>query len=114
MRKLIVIEKATKVTLRGRLNTSGLITLYLDWGSGENRGFDFLKDQIHNSPKTAQEKKHNEDILKKAKAKLSLKNAEIFQDNPAMIKTLSNVYDFLPFRQEAPKERGEAQKAKHD
>jgi integrase/recombinase XerD len=113
MSKYKVIEKATKVTLRGRLSTSGDFTsLFLDWGSGKNRGNEFL-DRIYTKPKSTDEKLHNETILKKAKKKLSLKNAELLNDNTTIGKALSNAL-FLSFYEVAkrlPKQDG-GEKAK--
>jgi hypothetical protein len=97
MPKSFVLERATKVTLRGRYNATGdLITLYLDWGSGKNRGFDFQPDRIYHKPKSQDEKQHNEIIIKKAKKKLSLKNAELLNDKTSLMRSLSHV-DFMTF-----------------
>jgi integrase len=97
MSKLIVIEKATKVTLRGRYNTSGeFITLYLDWGSGKGRSFEFIEDRIYSKPKTPDQSQHNEILLRKAKKKLSLKNVELLNDKTALTRSVSSV-DFMTF-----------------
>lgn len=113
MSKLLLIKKATKVTLRGRYNTTGeFYTLYLDWGSGKNRAFDFLPDRMYSKAKSKDEKEHNEIILKKALKKLSLKDAELLGDKTQLTAKLSNI-DFMSFFHHAktfPKKNGKPKK----
>jgi len=109
MSKTFVITKATKTTLRGRFNTTGeYITLYLDWGSGKERGFEFQPDRIYAKPKTQEEKQHNEIIIKKAKKKLSLKDAELLSDKTQIQAKIANVdfMSFFHFIKKLPKKNG--------
>src|SRR5688500_9072707 len=90
MSKTFTIEKATKVSLRGRVSTSGdFVSLYMDWGSGKNRGTDWQFDRIYHKPKTQEQKDHNNTILQKAKEVLSLKNIELLKDNTQLINNKS-------------------------
>lgn len=113
MSKTFVIKKATKAILRGRYNTTGeFVTLYLDWGSGKNRGFDFQQERIYAKPKNKDEKDHNEIILKKAKKKLSLKDAELLSDKTQLTGKLSNMdfMTFFNFAKKLPKKNGKPKK----
>lgn len=113
MSKTYVIKKDTKVSLRGRINTSGdFVTLYLDWGSGKNRSTNFLTDRIYNIPKTESEIKHNEVILKKAYVKLSVKNAELLNDTTQMRSNNSYIsfQDFFEIYKKMPKKNGKPKK----
>lgn len=88
--KTYVIEKATKVTLRGRVSTNGkMVSLYMDWGAGKNRQTDWDFDRIYFKPENQDQTDHNKAILQEAKIKLSLKNARLLKDNTLLRNNLS-------------------------
>jgi integrase len=88
--KTYTIEKATKVTLRGRINKTGeYVSLYLDWGSRKDRQTDWNFDRIYYKPTTEDQKNHNDIILRKAKEVLSQKNTELLKDNTQLRNNLS-------------------------
>lgn len=109
MSKTYVIEKATKVTLRGRINTSGqYVSIYMDWGSGENRQTNWDFDRIYSKPANQNEIDHNKAILQKAKITLSLKNTELLKDTTQLRNNLSylDVGSFIEIIKEKPDEDG--------
>ena len=109
MSKTYLIEKATKVALRGRVSLDGQrVSLYLDWGSKENRQYEFLRDKMYYNPKSIDQKQYNDNILINAKEVLYLKNIELLKDNTLLIKNLSytDVNTFIEIVKKQPKQDG--------
>lgn len=92
-----LIESATKVKLRGRINASKeFVSLYLDYMENKVRKYEFLPDRIYCNPKGKIQKEHNQVILRKASQSLGLKNLSLLNDTTQLSKHLSQVF-FLDF-----------------
>jgi integrase len=105
-----LIESATKVKLRGRINKSKeFVSLYLDYMENKVRKYEFLPDKIYHNPKTKVQKDHNTIILRKAQQELGLKNLSLLNDTTQLSKHLSQVYfpDFFKYAKNLTKVDGD-------
>lgn len=105
-----LIESATKVKLRGRINKSKeFVSLYLDYMENKARKYEFLPDRIYHNPKGKNQKDHNNTILRNASETLGLKNLSLLNDTTQLNKHLSQVYfpDFFNYAKNLVKKDGD-------
>lgn len=108
-----LIESATKVKLRGRINKSKeFVSLYLDYMENKVRKYEFLPDKIYHNPKTKLQKDHNDIILRSAQQSLGLKNLTLLNDTTQLSKHLSQAYflDFFKYAKKHTKPDGDNKK----
>jgi integrase/recombinase XerD len=103
-----VVEKAANVILRGRVNKSGTVTLYLDWHGSAGREYEFLEDKIYHKPQNSSQKEYNQEVLRNASEILSLKNIELLKNSSLSTKVYGNLKlsAFYSVAKEHSKKRG--------
>jgi integrase len=105
-----LIESATKVKLRGRINKSKeFVSLYLDYMDNKVRKYEFLPDRIYYKPINKMQKDYNDAIMRSAQQALGLKNLTLLNDTTQLSKHLSQVYfeDFFKYAKNHTKPDGD-------